>query len=81
MDDYENLNWVRVQKKTFTRWCNTYLLERRLKVEDLSTDLGDGKCLINLLEQISSKTVATNYNKNPRMRVQKIENETSVSIS
>jgi len=74
MDDYENLNWVRVQKKTFTRWCNTYLLERRIKVEDLSTDLADGKALINLLEQISSKTVAPTYNKNPKIRVQKIEN-------
>jgi len=74
MDDYENLNWVRVQKKTFTRWCNTYLLERRIKIEDLSADLGDGKALINLLEQISSKTVAPVYNKNPKIRVQKIEN-------
>jgi hypothetical protein len=73
-DDYENLNWVRVQKKTFTRWCNTYLLERRIKVEDLSTDLADGKALLNLLEQISSKTVAPTYNKNPKIRVQKIEN-------
>jgi len=74
MDDYENLNWVRVQKKTFTRWCNTYLLEKRAKIEDLSTDLGDGKALIALLEQISSKTVAPVYNKNPKIRVQKIEN-------
>jgi len=74
MDDYENLNWVRVQKKTFTRWCNTYLLERRIKIEDLSQDLGDGKALINLLEQISSKQVAPVYNKNPKIRVQKIEN-------
>jgi hypothetical protein len=74
MDDYENLNWVRVQKKTFTRWCNTYLLEKRLKIEDLSTDLADGLALIFLLEQISSKTVAHVYNKNPKIRVQKIEN-------
>jgi len=73
-DDYENLNWVRVQKKTFTRWCNTYLLERRMKVEDLSADLADGKALITLLETISSKTVAPVYNKNPKIRVQKIEN-------
>jgi len=73
-DDYENLNWVRVQKKTFTRWCNTYLLERQLKIEDLSTGLSDGKALLALLEQISSKTVAPVYNKNPKIRVQKIEN-------
>jgi len=74
MEDYENLNWVRVQKKTFTRWCNTYLLERRLKIEDITQDLADGKALIGLLEQISSKTVAPTYNKNPKIRVQKIEN-------
>jgi len=73
-DDYENLNWVRVQKKTFTRWCNTYLLERRLKIEDLTKDLETGVHLINLLEQISGKVVAPNYAKNPKMRVQKIEN-------
>jgi len=73
-DDYENLNWVRVQKKTFTRWCNTYLIERKMKVEDLSKDLASGILLINLLEQISGKTVASNYSKNPKMRVQMIEN-------
>jgi hypothetical protein len=73
-EDYESLNWVRVQKKTFTRWCNTYLVERMMSIENLSTDLADGKNLLNLLEQISSKTVAQVYNKNPRIRVQKIEN-------
>lgn len=30
--------------------------------------------MLNLLEQISGKTVAANYNKAPKMRVQKIEN-------
>jgi len=73
-DDYENLNWVRVQKKTFTRWCNTYLIERKMSVVDLTKDLSSGILLINLLEQISAKPVAPNYNKNPKMRVQQIEN-------
>jgi len=73
-DDYENLNWVRVQKKTFTRWCNTYLIERKLSVNDLTKDLATGILLINLLEQISGKVVATNYAKNPKLRVQQIEN-------
>jgi len=73
-DDYENLNWVRVQKKTFTRWCNTYLIERKMKVEDLTKDLASGVLLINLLEQISGKEVVKNYAKNPKMRVQQIEN-------
>jgi len=43
-------------------------------MEDLTVDLADGKALINLLEQISSKVVAPTYNKNPKIRVQKIEN-------
>lgn len=72
--DYESLKWVQVQKKTFTRWCNTYLVQRRLNINNLSTDLDTGLLLLNLLEQISGKTVATNYNKAPKMRVQKIEN-------
>jgi filamin len=45
-----------------------------LKIEDLSTDLADGLCLLSLLEQISGKTVSPVYNKNPKIRVQKIEN-------
>jgi len=73
-DDYENLNWVRVQKKTFTRWCNTYLVERKMVVNDLTKDLATGVLLINLLEQISGKTVAPNYAKNPKLRVQQCEN-------
>jgi len=72
--DYENLKWVQVQKKTFTRWCNTYLVQRRFTINNLSTDLDTGILLINLLEQISGKQVAANYNKTPKMRVQKIEN-------
>jgi len=73
-DEYESLKWVQVQKKTFTRWCNTYLMERRLTVTDLSKDLDTGIVLLNLLEQISGKQVATTYNKNPKMKIQKVEN-------
>jgi hypothetical protein len=49
-------------------------VQRRLNIANLSTDLDTGLLLLNLLEQISGKTVATNYNKAPKMRVQKIEN-------
>jgi hypothetical protein len=73
-DEYESLKWVQVQKKTFTRWVNTYLLEKRMTISDLSTELESGLVLLNLLEQISGKVVATNYNKAPKMRVQKVEN-------
>jgi filamin len=45
-----------------------------MQVNDLSKDLSTGLLLMNLLEQISGKQVAANYNKNPKMRVQMIEN-------
>lgn len=43
-----------------------------LKVENLMTDLADGKLLRALLEIISSKEIK--INNNPKMRVQKLEN-------
>jgi len=69
----QDAKWVEIQKKTFTRWANTYLKERMLKVDDLETDLHDGILLINLLEVISSKSLGK-FNKNPKIRSQKLEN-------
>jgi len=65
--------WVAIQKKTFTRWANTFLKERILKVDDLETDLKDGTLLIALLEVISSKSVG-NYTKKPKLRQHSLEN-------
>ncbi|GAM28593.1 hypothetical protein SAMD00019534_117690 [Acytostelium subglobosum LB1] len=65
--------WIDVQKRTFTGWANNYLKERILKINDLGTDLEDGTNLINLLEIISSKKILK-YNKQPKIRMQKIEN-------
>jgi len=64
--------WQVVQEKTFTRWVNTYLVNRMMKVDNLMVDLADGKMLAALLEIISSKDIKVN--KNPKMRVQKLEN-------
>lgn len=65
--------WIDVQKRTFQNWANNYLKERILKIGDLATDLEDGTLLINLLEIISSKKILK-YNKQPKIRMQKIEN-------
>jgi len=69
----QDARWVEIQKKTFTRWVNTYLKERMLKIDSLETDFADGVTLINLLEIISSKAVGK-YNKAPKIRSQKLEN-------
>ncbi|EFA84721.1 gelation factor [Heterostelium album PN500] len=65
--------WIDVQKRTFTGWANNYLKERILKINDLGTDLEDGVLLINLLEIISSKKILK-FNKTPKIRLHKMEN-------
>jgi hypothetical protein len=65
--------WEKIQKKTFTNWINSHLVKRQLKITDISTGLQDGLNLIQLLEIIADETLGK-YEKNPKMRIQKIEN-------
>ncbi|ELR19848.1 Calponin domain containing protein [Acanthamoeba castellanii str. Neff] len=69
----QNKTWVDVQKKAFTRWANQFLSERRLKIENIETDLATGINLCNLLEIISSKSLGK-YNHKPTMRYHYLEN-------
>ncbi|PSN40703.1 hypothetical protein C0J52_13751 [Blattella germanica] len=61
-----------IQKKTFTKWMNSFLLKARMEVEDLFTDLADGKKLLKLLEIISGEKLGKPNN--GKMRVHKVEN-------
>ncbi|CAB3398580.1 unnamed protein product [Caenorhabditis bovis] len=63
---------VHIQKKTFTKWCNSFLNRARLEIVDLFVDVGDGILLMKLLEIISGDKLGK-PNKGT-MRVQKIEN-------
>jgi len=63
---------VHIQKKTFTKWCNSYLNKARLQIEDLFTDFCDGILLMKFLEIISGDKLGKPNR--GRMRVQKIEN-------
>lgn len=63
---------VHIQKKTFTKWCNSFLNRARLEIVDLFVDLGDGVLLMKLLEIISGEKLGKPNR--GRMRVQKIEN-------
>ncbi|KAI6237537.1 hypothetical protein M3Y95_00275500 [Aphelenchoides besseyi] len=63
---------INIQKKTFTKWVNSYLNRARLEIRDLFTDFGDGKLLMKFLEIISGEKLGRpNLG---QMRVQKIEN-------
>lgn len=70
-----NLNEDRnaIQLKTFTRWVNTHLLDRQLRIDTLATGFQDGVMLINLLEIISNKKIAQ-YNKKPKNKYHRLEN-------
>ena len=61
-----------IQKRTFTRWVNSFLRKLDLEISDLFKDLGDGVKLLALLEVIS----ATELEKPSRgkLRLHKIEN-------
>ncbi|XP_008201528.1 spectrin alpha chain, non-erythrocytic 1 isoform X2 [Tribolium castaneum] len=61
-----------IQKKTFTKWMNSFLQKVRMEVDDLFVDLADGKKLLKLLEIISGEKLAKPNN--GKMRVHKIEN-------
>lgn len=61
-----------IQKRTFTRWVNSFLRKADLSITDLFVDLGDGVKLLALLEVLSS----TELEKPSRgkLRLHKIEN-------
>lgn len=69
----EEVHWAAIQEKVFTRWCNDYLSERGMMIQDLKTDLKSGLYLINLIEVISGKSLGK-HNKHPTINIQKLEN-------
>jgi len=63
--------------KAYIAWCNTFLQQRNMRVEDLTRDLADGVLLVNLLE-ISYDTSLGRYNAAPRRLAHKLSNVTQV---
>ncbi|XP_063699935.1 spectrin beta chain, non-erythrocytic 5 isoform X3 [Culicoides brevitarsis] len=63
---------LHIQKKTFTKWMNSFLIKAKMEVEDLFTDLADGIKLLKLLEIISGEKLGKPNS--GKMRVHKIEN-------
>lgn len=63
---------LHIQKKTFTKWMNSFLQKARMEVDDLFVDLADGKKLLKLLEIISGEKLGKPNN--GKMRVHKVEN-------
>ncbi|ORZ22264.1 calponin homology domain-containing protein [Absidia repens] len=66
--------WEVIQQKTFTKWVNNKLDIRGVQhIQNLVDDLAPGVTLIQLLEIIGDASIGR-YNRNPRMRIQFVEN-------
>ncbi|GMH61705.1 hypothetical protein TrRE_jg4983 [Triparma retinervis] len=72
--------WQAIQKKTFTRWCNSHLKARSVAIEDLFADVNDGTVLLHLLEVIGGDTIKSICGRNfyapakCKMDIHKLEN-------
>lgn len=69
----DDAEWKRIQKNTFTRWCNEHLKKQDVAIEDLAKDMCDGVKLIILLEVLSQKKIGR-YSKKPKIHAQRMEN-------
>ncbi len=78
MTKHVDQNWQRIQQTTFTNWVNNalrgHLKTSKNQVKDLQTDLQDGLVLIQLIGTIASPRNVGHYNRNPAIKIQKLEN-------
>ncbi|XP_029912441.1 filamin-B [Myripristis murdjan] len=66
--------WKKIQKNTFTRWCNEHLRRVGRVISDLQFDLSDGLTLIALLEVLSHKKMPRKYHTRPTFRQMRLDN-------
>merc|ERR1712166_366072 len=59
-------------------WINDHVKKRNMEIVDLFEDVKSGVMLLNLLEVIGGESVKqvlnVKYNKNPKMKIQMLEN-------
>ncbi|EDQ90295.1 uncharacterized protein MONBRDRAFT_36696 [Monosiga brevicollis MX1] len=70
--------WVEIQRGTFTNWLNTKIKDKMPEIDenDLANAMQDGVCLIEMLQTVSGKSMGK-FNRNPRLKVHKLENLTA----
>ena len=71
-------NWKKLQQTTFTKWVNNalrgHMKTAKTHVNDLQTDLQDGLVLVELIDSIANPRKVGQYNRNPRIKAQNLEN-------
>ncbi|XP_077987433.1 filamin-A-like [Glandiceps talaboti] len=81
MGGIQDNQWVQIQNNTFVNWINEQLRPTGKSIENIYEDFEDGLVLISLVETLIATRGAplaprraSRYSKNPRNRVQKMEN-------
>eukprot|EP01119_Soliformovum_irregulare_P010300 TRINITY_DN2527_c0_g1_i1.p1 TRINITY_DN2527_c0_g1~~TRINITY_DN2527_c0_g1_i1.p1 ORF type:complete len:1111 (+),score=542.58 TRINITY_DN2527_c0_g1_i1:57-3389(+) len=73
----EVADWLRLQRKIFSRWVNLKLAKKGIPCNDVVTDIGDGKLLIALMEVLSEKPYDGKVIATPKLRPHKLDNLTN----
>lgn len=69
--------WEEVQKKTFTKWCNSHLVKRfgsNAAMANLEVDFESGIKLMELVNCLYNVPFPQKYNKAPKMRPHQLDN-------
>lgn len=67
-------DWLRLQRRIFTRWVNQKVSKRGIQVKDAVTGLSNGLLLVNLIEVLSEKEFKGKLDLKPKMRPNKLDN-------
>jgi len=68
-------DWLRLQRKIFSRWVNQKVFStRNIKVDDIVEAGADGSVFVALIEVLSEKNCPYKLAKEPKTRVQVVEN-------
>ncbi len=67
-------DWVKAQRRAFSRWANSHLRHKGLKCEDIVTDFKDGKLLYALMCSLAGEKIKGKLNKKPKIEIHNLEN-------
>ncbi|XP_060068988.1 filamin-A-like [Ylistrum balloti] len=70
-----NVQWMQIQKDTFTNWVNEQLKSKGSEVRDLRTDFADGVKLVTLIEALKRQKLPGTVSK-PTNQYEKLQNIT-----
>eukprot|EP01105_Mastigella_eilhardi_P022404 TRINITY_DN5511_c0_g1_i1.p1 TRINITY_DN5511_c0_g1~~TRINITY_DN5511_c0_g1_i1.p1 ORF type:complete len:1116 (+),score=406.44 TRINITY_DN5511_c0_g1_i1:66-3350(+) len=82
-DGLMDATWVKIQRKTFTKWCNGHMIRRFgnkpenvLDIEKMHENFENGIMLMKLVNALYDTPFPARYSKAPKMKPQMLDNVT-----